>query len=187
MKTFYKRTQGRIYVDKEENIDKVKEIIKKIDEYEATYLPNDLITTFEEDAPTLVNVHKFDGIDMEILIPLCWKQGIYIYALGENRWNDLPYKGYCRIYVDKVDNISKVKEIALRVNPEEEGYLNDDLFAPFSKYPEVKYSHKVELNIDDLINRCWKNGIYIWALCSDRNDEYYSDKTLEYMLEGDIK
>lgn len=35
-----------IYVDKHENVKKVEEIIKEIDEFEYEYLPEGMVTTF---------------------------------------------------------------------------------------------------------------------------------------------
>ena len=55
--TFPRKAYGRIFVEKEEDIDKVKEIIRKMDEFEYEYLTNDLITVFSP------NIRRFPDHD----------------------------------------------------------------------------------------------------------------------------
>jgi len=90
MNTFTSKGYGRIYVDKNENIEKVKNIIGSIDEYEfVNYLPSKLIAPFSE-FPKLEYTHKFDCINLDYLTGECFKQGIYIFCLdnGHNEYFD---------------------------------------------------------------------------------------------------
>lgn len=66
---------GRIFVEKEEDIDKVREIMKEIDEYEVDYCPAGLVAVFEGKM-SVVYTHKFDSIDMNELMIRCWNKGI---------------------------------------------------------------------------------------------------------------
>lgn len=89
---FERKGYGRIFVDKEENIARVKEIIKEMDEYEYGYLPDDLITVYDttcykihsdgsiSTASTTYN-HKFDSLDLGELMFRCWNEGIHIFCL----------------------------------------------------------------------------------------------------------
>jgi hypothetical protein len=80
MINFTRKGYGRIYVENKEDISKVIEIIKEIDEYEATYMPPDLIGTFDE-FPKIVYTHKFDSIDINVLTIKCWSKNIKIFCL----------------------------------------------------------------------------------------------------------
>ena len=51
---------GRFFVENEEDIAKVKEIIKEMDDFEYAYLPEDLITVFSDENMQSVYTHKFD-------------------------------------------------------------------------------------------------------------------------------
>jgi hypothetical protein len=66
---------GRIYVEKKEDVAKVKRIIKSMDEFEYEYLPEDLIAVFEGKLQ-VAYTHKFTDIDINKLMFECWKQGI---------------------------------------------------------------------------------------------------------------
>ena len=52
---------------------------KEIDDYEYTYLPADLITSYQ-DFPKVVYVHKFNDLDMDGLTATCWRRGIKIWV-----------------------------------------------------------------------------------------------------------
>jgi hypothetical protein len=79
MNTFTHKGYGRIYVDKSENIDKVKAIIKQMSEYEYGYMPDKLINTFSE-YPQVTYIHKFSDLDIDALTALCWQSGLFIWA-----------------------------------------------------------------------------------------------------------
>lgn len=95
--TFERKGYGRIFVEKEEDIPKVREIIRKMDEYEYEhYLPSDLITVFNPDVHEYVHdkskkfihvnltyTHKFDSLDLNELTMRCWMAGIKMFC-----WTD---------------------------------------------------------------------------------------------------
>jgi len=70
---------GRIYVDSQEDIQRVRDIISEIDEFEFGYLPPKLITVFS-DYPQVTYTHKFSDLSMDKLTALCWKRGIKIWV-----------------------------------------------------------------------------------------------------------
>jgi len=73
---------GRIYVEQEEDIKKVKDIIKNMDEFEADYLPKDLIGVFDG-KKQMTYTHKFDDLDVNNLIIECWNQGIKCFYIKD--------------------------------------------------------------------------------------------------------
>jgi hypothetical protein len=82
--TMRRKSYGKIYVAKQEDIEKVKEIIKEMDQYEYDYLPNDLIGVFEghDGSTSLTYTHKFDGLNMNELMVKCWNQGIHVFYIN---------------------------------------------------------------------------------------------------------
>jgi hypothetical protein len=87
---------GRIYVQKEEDIERVKQFIADIDASELNYLPKDLITTSDK-YPELVYTGKFCDIDLEQLSTLCFSAGImilFVNAKGSIDYLDKPYKDF---------------------------------------------------------------------------------------------
>jgi len=71
---------GRIYVEKEEDIQKVKDIIKEMDEFEFEYIPKDLIAVFKDKIVT-THTHKFSDLDISVLMGKCWQQGIKMFCV----------------------------------------------------------------------------------------------------------
>ena len=63
-RTFTHKGYGRIFVRSEEDIEKVKNKIKEIDEFEFSYLPTRFIATLSE-YPALVYIGKFDDLDLD--------------------------------------------------------------------------------------------------------------------------
>ena len=91
--TFPRKAYGRIFVEKEEDIDKVKEIIRKMDEFEYGYLTNDLITVFSPNIRRfpdhdpkdhlwldMAYTHKFDSLNLNELQFRCWAAGIKVFC-----------------------------------------------------------------------------------------------------------
>lgn len=76
--TFSRKGYGRILVQKEDDIDRVKSIIKEMDEFEYEYLPKDFIGVFEKDNVETKYTHKFDSLDLIELQLRCWEQNIPI-------------------------------------------------------------------------------------------------------------
>lgn len=77
---FDRKGYGRIFVQKEEDIQKVKDIIKGMDEFEYEYLPDDLIAVFSKENMDAVYTHKFDDLDTNELTRKCWERGIYMFC-----------------------------------------------------------------------------------------------------------
>lgn len=91
--TLPRKGYARIFVEKEEDIPKVKEIIQKMDEYEYEYLPNELIAVFDPNIKTFPKenpkdhlwldfkyTHKFDSLNLNELQFRCWAEGIKIFC-----------------------------------------------------------------------------------------------------------
>lgn len=73
---------GKIFVEKESDIEKVKEIIKEMDDFEYSYLPSNLIGVFEKvDIIELAYVGKFDKLNIQELLIKCWKLNIKCFAI----------------------------------------------------------------------------------------------------------
>lgn len=79
MRTLTRKGYGRIYVDDAGNIEKVKAIIKEMDEFEFDYLPKDLMAVYTE-YPKVVYTHKFSDLDTNKLTAKCWHVGIKIWV-----------------------------------------------------------------------------------------------------------
>ena len=71
---------GRIYTEKAEDIPMIKNIIEEMDEFEITYLPQDLIAVFDGEINTIYT-HKFDALDIGLLMENCWKRGIKMFCV----------------------------------------------------------------------------------------------------------
>lgn len=84
MNTLPHKGYGRIYVENVEDIPKVKDIIKEMDEYEFRYMPQDLIAPFRS-YPAVVYTHKFNDLDMDALTATCWDRGIRIWVFCAGR------------------------------------------------------------------------------------------------------
>ena len=87
MNTLTHKGYGRIYVKSKEDIEKVKGIIKELDEFEYGYLPSDLIALFA-DYPITCYTHKFSDLDMDRLTATCLDRGIHIWVFdaGHNEY-----------------------------------------------------------------------------------------------------
>jgi len=88
MNTLPHKGYGRIFVDKTENIQAVKDIIKEMDEFEFYYMPEKIIAHFDE-YPSVVYTHKFDDLDMDALTATCWSRGIFVWVFCSGN-NDFP-------------------------------------------------------------------------------------------------
>ena len=81
---FSRKSYGRIFVDKEENVEKVKALIREMDEFEYTYLPDNFIATFEKSkrdgCMETVYTYKFDNLCTNELSRRCWEQGIMVFC-----------------------------------------------------------------------------------------------------------
>ena len=88
---FPRKGYGRIFVEKEEDIEKIEEIIREIDKYEFDgYYPtgnyfggnNERLTTvFSEENFKSIYVGKFDDMDMTKVLKKAWEQGIHCFIV----------------------------------------------------------------------------------------------------------
>lgn len=72
---FKRKGYGRIYTDSEENIVKIREMIRTMDEYECDYLPDNLIAVYSGVNETVYN-GKFYDFDLDELMERCQREGI---------------------------------------------------------------------------------------------------------------
>ena len=72
---------GMIFVEKEEDIPKLKKIIKEIDDFEYSYLPEKLITVFSEDNMKAEYTHKFSDLNMTEVMYQAWSKGIKCFCI----------------------------------------------------------------------------------------------------------
>ena len=87
---FSRKYYGRLFVEKEEDIEKVKEVMKEINPYEfENYYPTgnhvggqgELIAVFNEDNLKSIYTHKFDDMDMGQVMIECWTRGIKCFMI----------------------------------------------------------------------------------------------------------
>ena len=89
--TFNRKGYGRIFVEKESDIEKVEDIIREIDEYEfegyyptGNYLGGNnerLVTVFSKENFKSIYVGKFDDMDMTQVLKKAWEQGIHCFIV----------------------------------------------------------------------------------------------------------
>ena len=88
MRYFTRKGYGRIFTDTEENIMKIKEIIKAMDSDEFGYLPDDLIAVYKGYDEVVYN-GKFDSLDLDELTKRCEREGITCRAVvDDNRFTE---------------------------------------------------------------------------------------------------
>ncbi len=80
---FQRKTYGRIFVQREADIDVVTSTVRLVDPSEFDYMPKKLITVYlagtEADNP-LIYLHKFE-IDKIALTQACARKGIWIWCV----------------------------------------------------------------------------------------------------------
>lgn len=73
---------ARIFVEKHEDIEKVEQIIKEMDEFEYEYIPRELIKVFDpSETPRMSPTYKFCDLDIDELTIRCWMAGIKCFAV----------------------------------------------------------------------------------------------------------
>lgn len=87
---FNRKGYGRFFVEKQEDVEKVKEIMKEIDPYEMKwYYPSgeyagstgELVTVFTPENYYSVYVGKFDEMDMTKVLEKAWEKGIHCFVV----------------------------------------------------------------------------------------------------------
>lgn len=90
---FPRKGYGRIFVEQEKDIPKVKEIIRKMDDFEYGYLPEDLIAVFNPNIKTfpadnpkdhlwldMRYTNKFDSLNLNEFQFRCWAAGVKVFC-----------------------------------------------------------------------------------------------------------
>jgi len=100
---FERKGYGRIFVEKEEDISKVEDIIREIDESEFKwYYPTGeylggknerLVTTFSEENFHSIYIGKFDDMNMTKVLKKAWDQGIHCFVVFGRigKYEHMPY------------------------------------------------------------------------------------------------
>ena len=87
---FSRKGYGRIFVEKESDVQKVEDIIKELDEFEFEYYPTGnymggnnkrLVTVFSEENYKSIYVGKFDDMDMSKVLKKAWEQGVHCFVV----------------------------------------------------------------------------------------------------------
>lgn len=88
---FSRKGYGRIFVEKEEDVEKVENIIKEIDEMEfkyyyptGNYCGGDnkrLVTVYSKENYESIYVGKFDDMDISQVLNKAWDQNIHCFAV----------------------------------------------------------------------------------------------------------
>ena len=87
---FERKDYGRFFVEKAEDIDRVKKIMMQVDSEEFTwYYPSgnclgskgELIADFNESQWFSVYTQKFDNMDMTEVLKRCWDDGIKCFVV----------------------------------------------------------------------------------------------------------
>lgn len=89
LNTFERKYYGRIFVEKEEDIDIIKDIMREINEdefdnyYPTTKNPQDeLITVFSDNNLESVYTYKFDEMDLGEVCIRAWKRGVKCFYIS---------------------------------------------------------------------------------------------------------
>lgn len=84
IRTFVRKGFGRMFVQSPDQIDQVKDLLKKFDRFEFDYLPDGFIAPATE-FPTLIFSQKFDGLDIDAFTNFCMNEGVTVLCVvGEN-------------------------------------------------------------------------------------------------------
>lgn len=77
MAAFTRKGYGRIFCQKEEDVETVYKIIKELDEFEFDYIPSGFVVPVSE-FPNLVFTGKFDALDKNVITAACLRKGIIV-------------------------------------------------------------------------------------------------------------
>ena len=111
--TFDRKTNARIFVKTESDVQKVKEIIRKMDEDEYEYLRSDLIAVYEAKTKNLggkpkhevklAYTYKFDALDLNELAMRCFIADIPICIWENGTDEDTDRVEFIDIWEDEVE------------------------------------------------------------------------------------
>jgi hypothetical protein len=164
--------KGRIFVDKEENIPELINIIKN--RYDIDTIPTDFITVFSDDNFESVRVDSF-VYDMEPILYEAWDRGIKCFCVfgdafrTNNKHMKFPHKKCGRIYVEKESDMLVLKGIMIGMDSCEFDYMPDDLIAVFKDAGSChnKYVGKFDdLDMGIVIYYAWQLGVKCFCVFS---------------------
>lgn len=173
---FSKGGKGRIFVEKEENIFALRNIIRA--RYDIDKLPPNLITVFSDENYASVPVEDFT-CDMEPILYEAWDQGVKCFCVFgdvirvDNEHMKFPHKKYGRIYVEKETDILVLKGIILGMDGFEFDYLPRDLIGVFEggNLCVNRYVGKFdEMNIGLVLYCAWLLGVKCFCVFSHDDD-----------------
>jgi hypothetical protein len=169
---FPKGGKGRIFVEKEEDIFALRNIIRE--RYKIDYIPPQLVTVFSDENYASVPVEDFT-YDMEPILYEAWDQGIKCFCVFgdviriDNEHMKFPYKKYGRIYVEKETDILVLKGIILGMDGFEFDYLPHNLIGVFENgnLCSNKYVGKFDdMDMGQVLYRAWKLGVKCFCIFS---------------------
>lgn len=96
MRTFTRKGYGRIYIKNIKDVEKIKNIIKEMNEFEFYYLPNNIFA-YIDSFPEVVYMGKFDELDLDLLTVICAKNGIDIFCFDNKQCEFSDYKKFSEI------------------------------------------------------------------------------------------
>lgn len=79
-----RKSYGRIYVQRPEDVQAAMDIVREIDEEEFRYMPHDMIAPFSE-YPKVAYTHKFCDLDWDKFTATCWDRGIPLWIYNSGR------------------------------------------------------------------------------------------------------
>lgn len=87
---------ARIFVQKEEDVEIVNNVLDSMDEFEASYRPKNLVTTFKgKGCIPLIYNGKYSDLDMDFAKALCAEKGIFILIYKTSDYDqDTDYLSY---------------------------------------------------------------------------------------------
>jgi hypothetical protein len=169
--------KGRIFVEKEEDVFALRNIIKAkcyIDD-----LPQNLITVFSDENYASVPVEDFT-CDIEPVLYEAWDNGIKCFCVfgdaieTDNRYMKFPHKKYGRVYVENEADILVLKGIMLALDSFEFDYLPIDLISVFEKGNLCynKYVGKFDdMDMSKVLYCAWRLGIKCFCVFA-HDDEW---------------
>ena len=95
------KTHGRIFVSKQEDVEVVKKMIEKVDDFEFEYMPDNVVAVFGED-DELVYLGKFE-IDINALARACMEVSAkHVTAFADSQKSSRVMKDTARLKIREV-------------------------------------------------------------------------------------
>ena len=81
---FERKTNGRIWTVTEDDVRMVHQVIKGIDEFEYSYMPENFVSVYKGDLHDTIYGHKFE-LDINTILQACWSQGVPVVCITGER------------------------------------------------------------------------------------------------------